>query len=199
MAQRTRIPTQKQGRCVNCVPRLHHHGFRVCVEHMQMVQYSPMFQITQALDRLDRAILKKLDRGQSIQGNTRRPRRRGAPRSAKDSELPIPKKNTRKTKDGRESKVVGPPGGPHKVPLALVDPAWLMSEHGAPFRSGKYIDDWNEAGVVGEIEGEANADGANGGGVAGVEGEGGGDGEGDGDGEGGGDDGELEYIDSALG
>ncbi len=73
---------------------------------------------------------------ETIQGNTHHARVRGPPKLAKDSKLPVLRKNAQK-KDGVKIEL-------QKIPLVMVDPVWLKSTHGNPYCSMQYIADWVE-------------------------------------------------------
>lgn len=96
---------------------------------------------------------------ETIQGNTHHARVRGPPKLAKDSKLPVLRKNAQK-KDGVKIEL-------QKIPLVMVEPGWLKSTYGNPYRSMQYIADW----VEGETEIGVGEGGGMGDGVAEGDGE----------------------------
>lgn len=122
-------------------------------------------QITPHLDTVDEFIeaAHVEDEEDNCNGTTHHARVRGEDKATSDSVLPVVRQ--RKNQKPGEIPVT-------KIPLEMVDPAWLKSVHGRKFASLKYISGWvaGDGDVDGGTEGDDEDNG---------EGEGAGEGEGD--------------------
>ncbi|KAL7279487.1 hypothetical protein ACG7TL_007330 [Trametes sanguinea] len=92
------------------------------------VSHAPAWRLSEVnriLDEIDVHVAKQRNEDKSGRGNTYRFRRRGAPRSAEETKLPLLK---------RAQDAV-------RIPRRMVDEEWLASDYGYPYDNRRYISD----------------------------------------------------------